>query len=448
MNDMTQGSAVKHMCSYALPLLLGNWFQMGYNAVDSMIAGRFIGEDALAAVGIAAPVMNLMILSISGICIGAGVLMSEFFGAKNWNSLRIQFSTTILFGALFSLLISVLGILFAPQILKALSVPEEIMEITGLYLRITFLGTPFTFFYNALSASLKSVGDSKTPLKFLMFASLLNLVLDIIFIGFLGFGIICSATTTVIAEAASALMAAIYLTKKIPELCPARNEWTINREYLKKTLKFGGVTALQQSVQPIGKILIQGQVNALGVPVIAAFNAVSRIEALVLTPEQSIASSITTYVAQNRGAKKEERIRHGYAVGMGLEIAFWLCIVPLLILFKKPMVSLFVTGEEATGIIAIGAEYLSYMTLFYFLPGMTNGVQGFFRGMGKLKITLLGTFIQTSVRVVTTCLLAPHMGIAGIAVACAIGWSLMLLVEIPLSLMEVRNLKRKGSYDS
>lgn len=437
MKDMTKGPALGHLCTYALPLILSNWFQMGYNAIDSIIVGRFIGKDALAAVGIASPLMNLVILSISGLCIGAGVLMSEFFGAKNQKALLTQFSTTILSGAILSILIAMLGILFVRPILTLLSVPVEIMDTTATYVAITFLGTPFTFFYNALSSALKSVGDSKTPLKFLMFASILNGILDVIFIGYFGLGIVCSATTTVIAEAVSALLAALYLTRHLPELCPQKGEWTINRSYLKKTFQFGGVSALQQSVQPIGKILIQSQVNALGVNIIAAFNAVSRIDALALVPGQSIGQAVTTYIAQNRGAKKQERIARGYLVGVGLEVAYWLFFGSLVLFGKKPIMSLFVTGEEAAAIIDIGAEYLSLMALFYLWPAMTNCVQGFFRGMGKLKVTLCGTFIQTSIRVIATYLLAPSMGIRGIAFACVAGWTMMLVWEIPLCIREI-----------
>ena len=211
MKDMTTGSAAKHIFLYALPLMLSNWFQMGYNAIDSIIAGRFIGKEALAAVGIASPVMNLVILSVSGLCLGAGILMSEFFGAKDFKTLRRQFSTALLSGLVLSLLVAILGITFTYPVMKALAVPAEIAGTTAIYLRITFLGAPFTFLYNAAAAALKGIGDSKTPLKFLMFSSLLNAVLDILFIGILGFGIVCSATTTVMAEAVSAFLVLFYI---------------------------------------------------------------------------------------------------------------------------------------------------------------------------------------------------------------------------------------------
>ena len=211
VKDMTEGSIPRHLISYAIPLILGNLFQLTYNAVDSIIVGRFIGKQALAAVGTASPVMNIIILGISGICIGASVLMSNFFGAKQDEMVKKEMATTAVFGVYFSFIVVGIGMLITKHLLWALHVPEEILNLASTYLRIIFLGAPFTFFYNAIASALKSVGDSKTPLKFLAFCSVLNGVLDIIFIGIFHFGIICSAATTVIAEALSAILCIIYV---------------------------------------------------------------------------------------------------------------------------------------------------------------------------------------------------------------------------------------------
>lgn len=429
--DMTQGNITKHLVRYSVPLILGNLFQLTYNAVDSIIAGRFIGKEALAAEGMASPVMNIVILGISGICMGAGVLMSEFYGAKKYEDLKREMSTAVLFGLWFSLAVVALGVIFTPPLLRALHVPAELMGMTTVYLRIIFLGAPFTYFYNALASALKSVGDSKTPLKFLLFSSVLNGVLDLIFIGGLGFGIVCSATTTVIAEAVSALLSIFYVYRKIPLLQLRKGEFQIDRQLLGTTLQFGSITALQQSCQPIGKLLIQGAVNPLGINMIAAFNAVNRVDDFAFTPEQSISHGITTFAAQNRGAGKPERIRQGFCKGLKLEFLYWVFICILITLLKKPIMGLFVAGEEAEQIVALGSRYLGTMAVFYLFPAFTNGIQGYFRGMGNMNITLICTFIQTSLRVIFTWILAPSMGIYGIAFACAIGWSAMLLVEVP-----------------
>lgn len=431
MRDMTTGPAHSHLWRHALPLLLGNWLQLSYNVVDSIIAGRFIGKEALAAEGVAGPVMNLVILAITGLCIGAGVLMSEAFGAKEMPRLTQTLATTLLFGGVVCCAVAGLGILFAPQLLRLLAVPREIYGTTVLYLRITFLGAPFTFFYNALATGLKSVGDAKTPLKFLAFSAILNAVLDLIFLGLLGFGVLCSAATTVFAEAVSALLAGAYMLRRVPQLCPKRDQWKLEKALVRSILRYGGPTALQQAVQPIGKVLIQGQVNALGVTTIAAYNAVTRVDDFACIPEQSIASAISTYIAQNRGAKKQERIRPGFAAGIRLELCYWVLIAAVVTVFRVPIVSMFVTGESASEVIALGSQYLGWMALFYLWPAMTNGVQGFFRGMGKMYTTMLATLIQTSLRTVCTFWLAPRVGITGIAFSCAIGWTIMLLFEVP-----------------
>ena len=430
ITDMTEGNIPKHLISYSIPLILGNLFQLTYNAVDSIIVGRFIGKEALAAVGVSSPVMNIIILGISGICIGASVLMSNFFGAKKEELIKKEMATTAVFGVYFSLVVVLLGMIAAKLLLRALYVPEEILNMSATYLRIIFLGAPFTFFYNAVASALKSVGDSKTPLKFLAFCSVLNGVLDVILIGVFGLGIICSAVTTVVAEALSAILCVIYVYQKIPLLQLKPKEFRLDKELLKQTLQYGGVTALQQSCQPIGKLLIQGAVNPMGVEVIAAFNAVNRVDSYAFTPEQSIANGITTFVAQNAGAKKEDRIKKGFRSGLMLEFVYWIFICVVTMVFREPIMRLFVTGQNKE-IVALGSGYLGFMALFYLFPGFTNGFQGYFRGRKCMKMTLLGTFIQTSLRVVFVYILTPHMGLNGVAVACAIGWSMMLLVEIP-----------------
>lgn len=431
MTDMTVGRPESHLWKYALPLLLGNWMQLSYNAVDSMIAGRFIGKEALAAEGIAGPVMNLVILAITGLCIGAGVLMSEAYGAKDFAKLSKTMANTLMFGAVVCTVVALSGVLFAPQILQLLAVPMEIYRITVIYLRITFLGAPFTFLYNALSSGLKSVGDAKTPLKFLAFSSILNAGLDIIFLGYFRMGILCSAATTVFAEAVCAFLALQYMVRKVPQLVPERTQWRAEKPILRQILHYGGPTALQQAIQPVCKVLIQGQVNALGVTSIAAFNAVTRMDDFACIPEQSISSAISTFIAQNRGAKKTERIREGFRCGIRMELCYWVLIGTVTMVLRRPIVSMFVTGAGAEEVIALGTTYLGYMAFIYVWPSMTNGVQGFYRGMGKMYSTMLGTFLQASTRTVFTYILAPRYGIVGICFACAIGWSMMLLYEVP-----------------
>lgn len=294
-----------------------------------------------------------------------------------------------------------------------------------------FLGSPFTFFYNSLSSAMKSVGDSKTPLKFLSFASVLNILLDIIFIGFMGFGIVCSAVTTVVAQGVSALLCMVYVYRKIPVLSLSVKEMRIDRDLLKKTLNFGGITALQQSVQPICKLLIQGAVNTLGVDVMAAFNAVTRVDDFAYTPEQSIAQGITTFVAQNEGAGKKDRVVKGFRRGLALEVMYWVFICAFSFAFRYKIMGLFIS-DKSSQMISEGAEYLSLMAFLYIFPAFTNGIQGFFRGLGKMKITLACTTIQAGLRVIFVYILISSLGIKSVAVSSMIGWAAMLLVEVPL----------------
>lgn len=430
MKDMTRGPMTSRLICFSIPLVLGNLFQLTYNAADSIIVGRFAGEGALAAVGTANPVMNLVILGITGICIGASVLMSEFFGAGNEKRFKQEVATILLFGCWFSAGIGFLGFISAGFIMKLLLVPEFIFKEAVLYLKIVFLGMPFTFFYNALASALRSVGDSKTPVRFLAMASVLNGCLDMAFVGGFGMGVAGAALATVLSEAVSAALSFLYLYRRVPFLRLRKEDAHMNRELLILTLKHGSVTALQQCCQPIGKLLIQGVINPLGVSAMAAFHAVNRVDDFAFTPEQSISSGMMTMVAQNRGAGNKERVKKCLRTGLLVEAGYWGIICSLILIFKKPVMRLFVSGQD-TGLVDMGVEYLSLMAFFYLMPAFTNGIQGFFRGMGNMMITLVSTLIQISVRVVFVFLLVPVMGMRGVAFACLMGWTCMLLAEVP-----------------
>ncbi|OPJ65620.1 MATE family efflux transporter [Clostridium chromiireducens] len=430
IKDMTKGNIPKHLIGFSIPLVVGNLLQLTYNAVDSIVVGRFSGTDALAAVGAANPVMNIAILGITGICIGASVLMSEFFGAGKHEELKKEISTTLIFGCFFSLLIVVLGLIFSKGILRLLGVPNEILDSSALYLRIIFVAMPFTYLYNAVSAAMRSVGDSKTPIRFLAIASILNGCLDFIFIGGFNMGVLGAGLATAIAEACSAVFCIIYIYIKVPLLRLTRSDIRIDMNLLKKTLQHGSITALQQSCQPIGKLLIQSFINPLGIAAIAAFNAVNRVDDFAFTPQQSISSGIMTFVAQNRGANNKRRIKDGFRIGLFVEFCYWILICIVILFLKEPIMKLFVSSED-TSMINLGVHYLGLMAFFYILPSFTNGIQGFFRGMGNMKITLISTLIQISFRTLFVYLLVHRIGMVSVAYASLIGWILMLAYEVP-----------------
>lgn len=425
MRKMTQGSIARHLIAYALPLILGNLFQLTYNAVDSIVIGKFAGESALAAVSAANPVMTIVILGVSGVSIGASVLMSRFYGAGDEDALRREVATTIVFGAIASLVVFAVGWPLSGPVLRLMNVPDEILEMAARYLQVIFVGFLFTFQYNILAAALRSVGDSRTPVVYLALASVMNAGLDVLLVAGLRWGVVGAGVATVAAEGISALLCARHIYRKIPLLHLGLRELKIDRRLLGETVSSGAITALQQACQPIGKALIQSVMNAQGVSVIAAFNAVSRVDDFACIPEQSISSSMMTCIAQNRGAGEHARVGETLRRGMMIEAAYGVFICAAVLLAKEPVMRLF-AAQDSMQMVSMGVDYLTLMAFFYILPGITNGIQGYFRGMGEMKTTLVATFIQISIRALVVAVLVPRVGLNGAAWACAIGWSAML----------------------
>lgn len=425
MRKMTQGSIARHLIAYALPLILGNLFQLTYNAVDSIVIGKFAGENALAAVSAANPVMTIVILGVSGVSIGASVLMSRFYGAGDEDALRREVATTIVFGAIASLVVFAVGWPLSGPVLRLMNVPDEILEMAARYLQVIFVGFLFTFQYNILAAALRSVGDSRTPVVYLALASVMNAGLDVLLVAGLRWGVVGAGVATVAAEGISALLCARHIYRKIPLLHLGLRELKIDRRLLGETVSSGAITALQQACQPIGKALIQSVMNAQGVGVIAAFNAVSRVDDFACIPEQSISSSMMTCIAQNRGAGEHARVGETLRRGMMIEAAYGVLICAAVLLVKEPVMRLF-AAQDSMQMVSMGVDYLTLMAFFYILPGITNGIQGYFRGMGEMKTTLVATFIQISIRALVVAVLVPRVGLNGAVWACAIGWSAML----------------------
>jgi len=434
---MTKGNISKHLVKFTVPLVLGNIFQLSYNAIDSIFVGRFVGKNALAAVGTANPIMNIIMFFIVGITLGASVLMSEYFGAGNIKKFRREVSTTLIGGIIFTIVVIVFCVAFTRPILRLVRTPVEIIEDTTIYLRIIFFSLIFTFLYNAYAAVLRSTGDSKNPLLFLIMSSILNIIMDIIFVIQLKMGVAGSAIATSIAEFMASVFCIVYVYRNIPILRFSLKDFILDKSLLKITISYSWVTAMQQSCIQIGKFFVQGAVNPLGVNAIAAFNAVNRVDDFAYTPEQNISHAMTTFLAQNRGAKKLERIKKGFLAGMKIEIGYWIILAVVVYFGAKGIMQLFVKNSEV-GVVNLGVSYLQLMAFFYLLPSWTNGIQGYFRGIGDLKITLRSTFIQMLGRVIFSYILAPKMGIYGIALSCLGGWIIMLAYEVPYC---VRSLK-------
>ena len=431
--DLTTGKIMPILVNFTVPLVLGNLFQLTYNAVDSIIVGHFVGKEALAAVGICNPVSTLMILFLNGLCMGASILMGIQYGAKDYETLHRQISTTMLSGAAFSFFLTLVCVIFAVPILLLLQVDPSIMDMTVQYLRIIFLGLMFTFLYNFFSSTLRALGDSASPLYFLIISAILNIFGDLFFVIVLKAGSNGCAISTVLSEALCCLFCIIYIQKKVPILRLGKKWLVFDAGLLKKTIAYGWASAMQQATVQMGKIAIQALVNTMGVSVAAAFAVVNRIDDFAITPEQNIAHAMTALMAQNKGAGKNDRMREGFRCGMILELVYGAAVMLICLGFARPLMALFVKDEEVIG---HGVVYLHLIAVMYILPAITNALQGFFRGIGDLKVTLMSSFTNMTIRVIAAApmILLWNFGIEALPYSYLAGWIAMLLVETPLLL--------------
>ena len=377
--DMTTGAITPLLVKFTIPLVLGNLFQLTYNAADSIIVGKFVGEEALAAVGTSNPLMTLAILFINGMCLGAGILVSTAFGAGDHKLVERQVSTAAIAGTAFSVAFSLLCVLLATPLLRLLQVPADILPMAVRYLRIVFSGLIFTFFYNFLAAVMRALGDSKSALYFLMVSSVLNIGGDLFFV---------------------------------------------------KVLSWGSEGCALSAVQ--------GIVNTMGVSTMAAFAAASRIDDFAYTPQQNIAHAMTTLMAQNRGAGKKDRVKEGFRCGIRIELVYAAGLTVVCFFGAEGIMRMFAEEPE---VIELGARFLRLISLMYFLPALTNGIQGFFRGIGDLKITLRSSMLSMAARVPSAALLVLyfHMEIEALPWSYAFGWFLMLVYEVPPMLRLLRS---------
>ena len=436
--DLTTGKIMPILVKFTVPLVLGNLFQLTYNAVDSIIVGHFVGKEALAAVGICNPVSTLMILFLNGLCMGASILMGIQYGARDYKTLHRQISTTMLSGVVFSVFLTLICVIFAVPILRLLQVDPSILEMTKEYLRIIFWGLVFTFLYNFFSSTLRALGDSSSPLYFLIISAVLNVFGDLFFVVVLKAGSNGCAVATVVSEALCCVFCMIYIKFKVPILCLGKKWLVFDRSLLKKTISYGWASAMQQATVQLGKIGIQAIINTMGVSVSAAFAVVNRIDDYAYTPEQNIAHGMTAMMAQNKGAGRDDRVIKGFKAGIILEIIYGIFIFFVCFVFARPLMKLFTSDTE---VIRHGVIYLKLISVMYILPAITNGIQGYFRGIGDLKITLLSSFINMGVRVLAAIPLvfALGMGIEALPFSYLAGWIGMLIAELPLLIRSYRN---------
>lgn len=425
IKDLTKGSETKAMITFAFPMIIGNLFQQLYNVVDTVVVGQFIGADALAAVGFSYTLMVFLTSILLGLCMGSGVVFSHFFGAKQIEEMKTSFAHAFLLIGILAVLLNGAALLFLNDLLRLLQVPENLSGITRDYLQVIFYGILFTFFYNFFAAVLRSMGNSVTPLLFLIVSALLNVGLDLLFVLSFNMGVAGAAWATVISQVVSSAGIVWYCFWKLPEIRPRRRHFRFNREIAGRLLGQSTLTSVQQSIMNFGILLVQGLVNSFGVSVMAAFAAAVKIDSFAYMPVQDFGNAFSTYIAQNQGAGKTERIRKGIRSAFLIVTLSCLVISAAVIFFARPLMLIFIQEQERE-VIALGVQYLRIVAAFYCLIGYLFLFYGLYRGLGRAQMSIVLTVISLGTRVALAYWLSslPVIGLTGIWWAIPIGWFL------------------------
>ena len=423
--DLTQGPITKTLLLFSAPMIAGNLLQQLYNVVDTLIVGHFIGPDALASVGASYALMVFLTSILLGLCMGSGVVFSMRFGAREMDELKNSLFVSFIFIGFITCLITAASFFFIAPIIRLLQIPEDIKEMTKDYLLVIFCGIGFTFLYNYFSSLLRGIGNSAVPLLFLAVSALLNIVLDLFFVVSCSMGVEGAALATVIAQGVSAVSLLVYCAVRVPLLRLERRHMRFEKAMLREISQFSLLTCAQQSVMNFGILMIQGLVNSFGVTVMAAFAAAVKIDSFAYMPVQDFGNAFSTFIAQNYGAKKGERIQAGIRSAIATALIFCLIITAGVCVFAAPLMTIFVDPSE-TEIIAIGVQYLRIEGACYCGIGCLFLLYGLYRGIGKPLMSLVLTVISLGTRVGLAYLLAPipAIGLPGIWWAIPIGWFL------------------------
>ena len=423
--DLTRGPVMRTMLGFAVPMILGNLLQQCYNVADTLIVGRFLGANALAAVGSAYTLMTFLTSILLGLCMGSGAVFSICFGQKNEEGLKEGIAASFLLIGLTALVLNVLSFAGLEQIMVFLQVPEEIQEMMGTYLWVIFWGITATFLYNYFASLLRALGNSRVPLLFLAVSAVLNIVLDLWFVLGLNRGVAGAAEATVISQYVSGIGIAIYAFLKFPLIRPQGKGVKVRLSCMKEIISFSALTCIQQSVMNLGILMVQGRVNSFGPAVMAAFAAAVKIDAFAYMPVQDFGNAVSTFIAQNFGAGQEKRIREGLKYAILTSMGFCLFITAGIWLLARPLMLLFVDAKE-TAIIAEGVRYLHIEGSFYCGIGCLFLLYGLYRAVGKPGMSVILTIISLGTRVALAYSLSsiPEIGVAGIWWSVPIGWFL------------------------
>ena len=389
---LTEGKPWKVLLSFATPIFLSQLFQQLYNTADSWIVGNFLGKEALAAVNSSGSLIFLLISFFVGASMGAGVVISRYFGAGDAERVSRAVHTNAVFSLLCGIVLSVFGVLMTPQILRWMGVPQDVLPKSTEYLRWYFLGSVPVVMYNSMKGVMNAVGDSRRPLYYLIVSSVLNVLLDLLFVGAFGLGVKWAAIATVLSQTVSALLCLWQLTRKGTVYRLEWNKLRIDLESLKEIVKYGLPTGVQNSVIGFANVLVQTHINSFGALAMAACGAYSRIEGFVFLPIMSVSMALTSYIGQNLGAKQYDRARQGARFGILISAAMAEVVGVVLFFFGGFFISTFIRDADpqaVTEIIAIGARQCRVESLFFFLLAFSHAVAGVCRGAGKAIVPML-----------------------------------------------------------
>lgn len=383
--DLTKGSIVKAIILFSVPLLIGNLFQQLYNAVDSYVVGNYVGKVALAAVGASTPIINMLIGFFMGISTGAGVVIAQFFGAGDLSKMKKAIHNSIALTLVIGVVLTVVGLVFNDPILKAIGVPSDVFSEASTYLSIYFWSLIFVMIYNMGSGILRSVGDSKRPLYFLIFSSVINIVLDFLFVKNFGFGVAGAGYATLIAQAISAIMVMYVLMKTEDSYKVVLKDIKFDKEILLKIIKIGLPTGFQQSIVSLSNVIVQSYINVYGASVIAGYSVTIKIDGFVNLPLQAFNMAITTFVGQNIGAKQYNRVKKGAYITTFLAMVTIGFFVVIMYFFGRDFIALF--NQEKDVIDAGRLMQLTFLPFYIFLP-INQVINGVLRGAGRSAVPM------------------------------------------------------------
>ncbi|MCT4601711.1 MAG: MATE family efflux transporter [Marinifilum sp.] len=427
MKDFTSGNVTKLIFNFTLPMLLGNVFQQLYNVVDSIIVGKVLGKEALASVGASFPIIFTLIALLIGIGSGFSIVISQFYGAKDIGSVKRSIDTMYIFLFVAGLLVSVFGIYYSEELFLLLQLPVELIPQATTYLNVYMAGMVLFFGFNGTSSVLRGLGDSKTPLYFLILASLFNILFDVLFVMVFKWGIAGAAWATVIAQGGAFVTGIIYLnrTHKIMKF----SLWKLgfDKDLFIKSLKIGLPSGVQHTFVALGMMALLGIVNTFGTDVIAAYTAAGRIDSLAMMPAMNFSQAVAAFVGQNLGANKIERVRKGFKATFLMSNLFCILMTAIIILFGSQLMTMFTTDPN---VIAIGEKYLIIVSSFYLLFSSLFTTNGVLRGAGDTLIPMFITlFSLWIIRIPGAYFLSAEIGETGIWWSIPIGWSMGALLS-------------------